>query len=124
MPLMNLSLVSWMDISLEMGALPKAEAIKDAPNIIEAAIGANQASAPVNPYAPIINAVLKIIAGTGVISTVLGIKKVVAIGKENSTNKAKLKATNVANEFLRLAHPEIAKEHYELVGDKRTEAGV
>lgn len=102
------------------------ESIEKAPTLIEGAIVANQASAPVNPYAGVIDAVLKIIAGTGTAGVVgLGIKTI-ADGRtkrglvgEVAAVGSKLKATNRANEKLRMKHPDIAQEHWDLVGSER-----
>lgn len=105
------------------------EAIKESPTLIEAAIKTNQVTAPVNPYAGVIDAVLKIIAGTGVVgATGLGVKviKDVKTRRELVKDKAvvenKYKATNRANEKIRMEHPEIAKAHYELVGKEKAAA--
>lgn len=102
-------------------------AIKESPTLIEGVIKANQASAPVNPYAGVIDAVLKIIAGTGVLGGTAAVVKIVKDGKARNgltqdlvVVKDKYKATNRANEKLRIQHPEIAREHYELVGAERS----
>lgn len=102
------------------------EAIKEAPTLIEGVIAANQASAPVNPYAGVIDAVLKIIAGTAVVGGSAATVKIVRDGREKKelvgdvlAVESKYKATNRANEKLRMAHPEIAVEHYELVGKEK-----
>ena len=103
------------------------QAIKEAPTLIEGVIAANQTTAPVNPYAGVIDVVLKIIAGTGVLGIAgLGVKVVkdVKTRKELVGDKIivenKYKATNRANEKLRIAHPEIAEEHWNLVGAEKS----
>lgn len=105
------------------------QAIIEAPNLIEGAIAANQVTAPVNPYAGLIDAVLKIIAGTGTAGVVgLGVKVVKdSSAKKKSDDdaavvKSKYKAANRANEKLRIKHPEIAEEHYDLVAKERVVA--
>jgi len=102
------------------------EAIKESPTLIEGIIVANQASAPINPYAGVIDAVLKIIAGSAIVGGTAATAKIVKDGgvrkgltKDLVVTKGKLKATNRANEKLRMKHPEIAEEHYELVGKER-----
>lgn len=102
------------------------ESIEEAPTLIEGVIVANQASVPVNPYAGIIDAVLKIIAGGTVIGGTAAGVRIVKDGRtkkglvgEVATVGSKLKATNRANEKLRMKHPDIAEEHYELVGSER-----
>ena len=103
------------------------EAIKESPTLIEGVIAANQVSVPVNPYAGVIDTVLKILAGTAVVGGAGVGVKISKDGKEKKeikVNKAlverKLRATNRANEKLRMKHPELATEHYELVGRERT----
>ena len=101
-------------------------AIKESPTLIEAAIKTNQMTAQVNPYAGVIDAVLKIIAGSAVVGGTGAAVKIVKDGRarqglieDSIVTENKLKATNRANEKLRMAHPDIAKEHYELVGNER-----
>jgi hypothetical protein len=96
-----------------------AEKIAEAPTIIEGAIETNKVTAPVNPYAGIINAVLLAVAGLGTAGTARGIVKVKKVVKEKDKEHSKRKATDLANEVLRLLHPEIATEHYNLVGSAR-----
>jgi len=103
------------------------KAFDEAPTVIEGAIAANQASAPINPYAGMVDIILKTILGLTTTSTVVAGTVAVNRGKKNknlNTEKdeltTKYKATNKANEILRVRHPDIAEEHYRLVGDVRS----
>lgn len=107
------------------------EAIKESPTLIEGVIKANQVTAPVNPYAGIIDAVLKIIVGAGVAGTAgMGIKaaKTAKEKKEVEDNNtylgAKYSAFKKAADLFRIKHPEVAKDHYAIVGEERAKAGV
>ena len=107
-----------------------ADAIAKAPTLIEGAIEANKVSAPVNPYAPIIDAVLKIIVGITATGGTVAVAKTAKIGKENRElkeenieNRNKYKAAKRGAEVLRMRHPEVAAESYELVGEERKKLG-
>lgn len=105
------------------------EAIKEKADegVVEQLIAANQASAPVNPYAPMIDVVLKILAGTGVLGVTYGIPKVVKTIKEkNDLNlmaeelATKYKAMKRGNEKFRIDNPDKANELYKDVGAERS----
>lgn len=107
------------------------EAIKESPTLIEAAIKTNQASAPINPYAGLIDVVLKIIAGTGTVGVVgLGVKTLKdgktkkELAKENDLVKRKYTAEKRGLERLRVENPGSFEKSYEYVGDIRKALGV
>ncbi len=107
------------------------EAIKESPTLIEAAIKTNQASSPVNPYAGLIDVVLKIIAGTGTAGVIgLGVKTLKdnktkkEFVKENDLVKRKYTAEKRGLERLRIENPGSFEKSYEYVGDIRKALGV
>lgn len=108
-----------------------ANKVAEAPTLIEGMIEANKTSAPINPYAPLIDAVLKIVAGIGTGGTIFGITKVVKTNKEKRgveedkelLNK-KYKAAKRGSERLRIAHPELAGESFTMVGEERVKVGI
>ena len=114
---LNSDIDKYQDVIMEA-----KEKFDEAPTVIEGAIAANQISAPINPYAPYIDLILKTLVGVfgvgGATATTLAVKR----GKENREVKNKYDATNKANDILRLYHPEIAMEHYKLIGDVRNGA--
>lgn len=100
------------------------EAIKEAPSLIEGVIAANQATAPVNPYAGVIDAVLKMVAAAGIVTTGVSVNKIKTTTKEKKTVDAKYKAFKHATDEFRVKHPETAAEHYEMVGKERVSKGI
>lgn len=100
------------------------EVFDEAPSVIEGVIAANQMTASVNPYAGVIDAVLKVIAGAGVLSTGVVARKVVKVGKEKKVLDNKYKAGKRGLERLRIAHPDMYEESYGLIGEERTKLGV
>lgn len=107
------------------------EAIKESPTLIEGIIKANQVTAPLNPYAGVIDAVLKVIVGAGVVGTAgMGLKaaktskekKKVENDRDNFDKK--YSAFKRASDRFRLKHPESAEDHFKLVGEERVKVGI
>ena len=109
------------------------EAIKSKADegVVQQLIAANQASAPVNPYAPMIDVVLNILAGTGILGVTYGVPKIVKTVKEkNDLNfmaeelASKYKAMKRGNEKFRIDNPEKANELYNDVKEERARYGI
>lgn len=94
------------------------EAIKEKADegVFEQLIAANQASAPVNPYASMIDVVLKILAGTGIL---YGAPKIVKTVKERNELANKYSAAKIGMDKFRNENPDKAAELYNDVGEAR-----
>lgn len=95
------------------------EAVKDSPNLVAALISANQVSAPVNPYAPVIDIALKILAGTGILGATYVVPKVVKTVKERNELANKYSAAKIGMDKFRNENPDKAAELYNDIGEAR-----
>ncbi len=95
------------------------EAVKSAPDLGTALISANQVSAPVNPYAPIIDIALKMLFGGAVTGGVVGTSKLAKTIREKNEINNKYSAAKIGMDKFRNENPEKAAELYNDVGEAR-----
>ena len=95
------------------------EAVKDSPNLGAALISANQVSAPVNPYAPVIDIALKMLFGGAVTGGVFGTGKLVKTVREKNEITNKYSAAKIGMDKFRNENPDKAAELYTDVGEAR-----
>jgi len=94
------------------------EAVKEKADesVVEQLTAANEASRPFNPYAPMIDIALKILAGTGVL---YGAPKIIKTVRERNELANKYSAAKVGMDKFRNENPDKAAELYNDVGDAR-----
>ena len=95
------------------------EAVKDSPNLVAGLIKANQASAPINPYAPLIDIGLKLLLGGAVTSGGFGVGKIIKTTKEKKEINNKYSAAKIGMDKFRNENPDKAAELYADVGEAR-----
>jgi len=93
-------------------------------DIVTGVSAANQATASVNPYAPLIDAGTKLLIAFLGVGTVGGVYAAKKNGADAAESKAKYTAHKQGTEELKLAHPDIAAELYSKIGAARTRNGV
>jgi len=115
-----------------------ATQLAEAPTLIEGMIEANKTTAPLNPYAGIIDLLLKLLVPPSVVGTGLAVTKAMKNGREkveaeNAVERIaieknivdrKYSAEKKGLEALRMKSPELYEENYALVGALRKELGV
>lgn len=107
-------------IEIVLGQVEKYnEAVKSSPNLGTALIRTNQVSAPVNPYAPVIDIVLKALFGGAVTGGIFGTGKLVKTIKEKKEINNKYSAAKVGMDKFRNENPDKAAELYNDVGEAR-----
>lgn len=95
------------------------EAVRSSPDLGTALIKANQVSAPVNPYAPVIDIALKMLFGGAVTGGVFGTSKLVKTIKEKTEISNKYSAAKIGMDKFKNENPDKAKELYNDVGEAR-----
>lgn len=95
------------------------EAVKSSPDLGTALINANKVSAPVNPYAPVIDIALKMLFGGAVTGGIFGTGKLVKTVREKKEITNKYSAAKVGMDKFRNENPEKAAELYNDVGEAR-----
>ena len=90
--------------------------VADAKTLPEAVSKGLEASKPFNPYADEMNAILGLAV---VIGGLFGTKKINATVKDKAVVENKYQAHKAGTELVKLAHPEIAAELYEKIGNAR-----
>lgn len=95
------------------------EAVKDSPNLGAALINANQVSAPVNPYAPVIDIALKMLFGGAVTGGIFGTGKLVKTVREKNEINNKYSAAKIGMDKFRNENPDKAAELYNDIGEAR-----
>ncbi len=92
------------------------EAVKDSPDLGTALINANQVSAPVNPYAPVIDIVLKALFGGAVTGGIFGTSKLVkTVREKNEIEKKNAGLEKGINRVKGEAEPELAKKIHDTI---------
>ena len=95
------------------------EAVRSSPDLGTALISANQVSAPVNPYAPVIDIALKMLFGGAVTGGVFGTGKLVKTIREKTEITNKYSAAKIGMDKFRNENPDKAAELYTDVGEAR-----
>lgn len=95
------------------------EAVKSSPDLGTALIKTNQLSAPVNPYAPVIDIVLKMLFGGAITGGGVGVTKLVKTIREKNVIENKYSAAKVGMDRFRNENPDKAVELYNDVGEAR-----